>query len=354
WDASFVLSIGLMSMLKESFMVIVPALLVLKIWLSRERLPVSWTQSLKRNGPAVLALTLLLVAQSFLIVFVTGTIAGGYVGYDGFYLGKILKAAEDLFLAGHIECFGFLLVLALFSLGKIFEEKRSWRAVLVPLGVFFFLLTASQVVLFQKTGIAGHYVLPGVFAFWLALIWLYRLVEDKFGAVRRLILLAVVVWVVYIQTVLAYGSGISFKKEGATVAALTQALKERTGPQDTILMVLDPGRHLEWSYAFKRYIEEFSGRPNLYLLPILRPNYTTREKYLAYVSPMSPLNFYRRRMITDVPDVRRIKGIVVFPTSQIWLYVLARGWFDKYQFDREQIGDFALYIRKSPPSPARA
>ena len=343
----FILSLLVMSWHKESYMVIVPALLFLKLWLTKEKFSVSWARAMRRNGVELLVLGLGLGAQMALIVFVTGTLAGGYVGYEGLFWEKLTGAWIKLAQASHVEIWGALFLLALFSTAGIFKNRSIRRQSLAGMFVFFVLLVAPQLVLFQKTGIRGHYVLPGVFGFWFVFFYTYFLIKDSLRPVQKLLLAALVGYLCWAQTAAAFESGVAFKNEGAIVSGLVQSVKNSTRPDDPILMVVDPGRHLEWSWAAKRYLESFARRQNLWLFPIIRPNYSEREKYLTYQSPLSPLRVYQGRTLRNLPNPENLAAIVVFPTSEIWFLSASHAWFNKYAYDRKMIGSFTLYTKKT-------
>ena len=340
----FILSITLMSFSKESFTVIVPSLLFLKVWLSAENLRLTLWESLKKNAVSLAIVSVATVAQSLFIANVTGTVIAGYVGYEGFDWERFFSTFKQLALPPNaLLCAvtaGAVILSAFFGKNKLAVLRK-----MAVLFIFFFTMTLPIVLLFQKTGIVDNYLLPGVFAFTFFFLYTYQLTKNRLPLWVRaaLFLLAGIVLAVHLNA--AVKSARVFAEEGKTAERLVETLKEKTNPDDLILIAADPARNLEWSHATNLYLTRLARRKNLYLFPAMRLKYSSFEKYLIYYSPESPVVLYKGRLFGDIKNLQDIRAIVVLPYSGLWFLLGSRKWFDKNAFERIQIGEILVYYK---------
>ena len=342
----FTASLMLMALSKETFMVIVPAILFLKIWLDSETARQPLWKSFRRHAGISAILGIFTLGQLVWILKITGPVVAGYAGYEGFRWNSSLNAFLALAHASHAPLLAITGFTAVW--GFYFEKNRAapGKSWLCP-GAFFILMITPLVLLFQKSGVADHYVLPGVFAFSFLFLYAYHILKKTLFVFFRILILGSALTVTLYGFKDAAASGRQFAAEGRAVKTVVDTVREKTAADDAVLLVADPARHFEWSYAIGHYLEWLGPRKNLYLFPILRPNYSVFEKQLVYDSPKSPLKLYRGRLLNNIPSPDRIKAVVVLPTMEFWFLLQSKSWFDRFRYDRTTSGNFAVYCRKN-------
>jgi hypothetical protein len=343
-DVLFVAMIGCMSLCKESFMVIVPAILFLKIWVLKQTDGGTWAKSFKRQAGVVAALTGLVAFQLFWTLRFTGTTFGGYAGVEKFNWGHFASVCRDLAKESRAFAIGGLLILILISAVRAPRKYLGFLTESVPAFLFFGLFSVPILFLYQKTGIYYHYALPGVFGVWFLFFCLYQTFGKNWGWVRHAVCIGLLAAAFSVGTREAIPYGVLFRDESRACETLMTEISRGTKADDAILIVLDPVRNLEYSYAMDRYLDAFAKRKNRYLFPILRKQYTDFEKALLEYPP-GPLGVYRNRMFNDLADPASIRAIVVFPYTEIWFLITSRSWFHPSEFKKIQAGNFILYCR---------
>ena len=267
-----------MSLCKESFVLFVPALAVLRVWLTRQSRPeLSWRQAARRNAAFTASLLLVSLVEVIVIVACVGTNTIGYAGVDAMTLKKMLFTA-----ANFLRKTDFWLILggALFLLGANLRARRRLdrqcftflKHFIGPL-VFSAAILAPQILLYAKSGISERYRLPAIFGLTILTISLYRYFVRNHPRVRWLFLLAILVYAAA-QSGKACGDALRFAAEGRLTAGYIGRIKAATDEQSPILLVGDPARNYEVTFALKTYLELALRRRNLYVLPVLAPPYS--------------------------------------------------------------------------------
>jgi hypothetical protein len=177
WASLFIIFTVLMSLSKESFIVLLPAFMFWIVWLKRAKTAASWRNSLRSHICPVLILGLIFVFEIFFIVHYVGI--GGYSakagGIDGFTPLAYLKTAVLVSLS--VSAVGYGLIFVLGFLLIVFSQSGRTDQGISVLGEFgapltlFFLITGPQCVLYARSGFYGRYLLPLLFGFAVLLIY---------------------------------------------------------------------------------------------------------------------------------------------------------------------------------------
>lgn len=173
-DIIFIILGALLMLTKEPFILFIPALVFLKVWLAKKEKRVGWPGALKREALPAVALLFFAGAEVLFIKLFIGTTGVGYAGYEGFKAAPFVSA-----LINYLYASGAWLVPASFALALSVtpREKRRWDdilAVFVLLG----LSVLPQTLLHAKSGVSERYLLPGVFGVVFATLYFFRLVRE--------------------------------------------------------------------------------------------------------------------------------------------------------------------------------
>lgn len=179
-DAAFILIAIVLMLTKESFLVFIPAILFLKVWLEKKESGKGWLTAAKLNSLPVLVLLAWLGGQLLFIKFYVKSTGIGYAGYYGFHVVPFIRALESyLFLT---QAWVIPAGLALAWSGWP-DKGRKFVAELFPLFVFMAFALLPQALLHAKSGVYERYLFPGAFAAAFAAVFLMKLVRENMDRV---------------------------------------------------------------------------------------------------------------------------------------------------------------------------
>ena len=176
YEILFVVLAIVMSLCKESFILLIPAILFWKIWLYKTRNNLRWGDAIKSNITSIMILLFIVIAELLFIKFFVGTTKIVYAGVEGFQPMKYVYTAIRLSSYG-----GIGLILLQSGILVFFVCSRSTLKIffddfIYPL-VLFLLIIAPQVILYAKSGFYARYMMPGYWGYFVFLIYLLRFVR---------------------------------------------------------------------------------------------------------------------------------------------------------------------------------
>lgn len=173
-DILFMAAGILLMLTKETFILFIPALLFLKVWLVKKERRGSWLGAMKAEALPAVVLLSLAGAEVLFIKFFVGTTGIGYAGYDGFKAGPFISALVNYLFASQAWLVPMAFALALSVTPR---EKRPWGDIFAV----FTLLALSllpQAALHARSGVSERYLLPGIFGVIFAIFYFYRLSRE--------------------------------------------------------------------------------------------------------------------------------------------------------------------------------
>jgi hypothetical protein len=173
-DILFIAAGVLLMLTKETFILFIPALLFLKVWLTKKERRLGWPGALKAEALPVAVLLFLSGAAVLYIKLFVGTTGIGYAGYEGISAGPFLSALVNYLFASQswLVALGFAL-----AVSALPRERRPWgdiAAIFVLLG----LSLLPQAALHAKSGVSERYILPGIFGLVFAAVYFLRLTRE--------------------------------------------------------------------------------------------------------------------------------------------------------------------------------
>jgi len=254
----FNLFLILASLSKESFVIIIPAFAVYKVWNESRIFDISIKKSIRNNYLAGFSLTTMAV-EMYAIVFVVGTNQIGYAGSSS-SINELMKGVWTIFtseimLSGWLK---FLLAIAilyftsfLFLKPNRFERiKRLIGDILPPL-LFSLLIISPNIVLYAKSGMMAHYLLPTTFG--IAFLAISVLENIKNTVLNKTVLLACALFILASLS-LAKQDAMNFTSEGKDTKVFLSAAKKNSKPDSKILLAADPVVGFEFSLSTKIYL----------------------------------------------------------------------------------------------------
>jgi hypothetical protein len=350
WKALYVLCAACASLSKESFLVILPAMVWVQLWHEAEQTGGSIRSAAARNLAVIAVLAALAAVQLGLILGWTGSVIGGYVGVEGLSAAKLLRAGKDWVAGGYPWLLAALMGLMLIDRVYIsmsrsvsgpvpgLVSRSGWPQALVSVA----LIITPLLILFQKTGMGHYYVLPAKLAHVILLITALRLVAMSRTRSLKWIAILLLMTQVTVATVSSWQASRDFLDRSLSVQALIETVRDSGPPEDRVLVVADAARHIEWSRASKIYLEHLAGRTSVFLYPIIRPKLSPFEKFLVYEQQHRALKIFG----DQIGAGSKAKLIVCLPQTEIWFLIASKSWFQRDRYDRTVVKNLTFYTKK--------
>lgn len=285
-DIAFFLTATCASLFKESFVLVIPALVFLRLWFDKSG---TWPTSLRKNRLLIAALSVVFFAEILLLIAVVGIGGVGYAGVDSNSLSMFAMVRTLL----QLRVLLFTAVgLAGMALLRWYYGGRQGTNFLVGATLFACLWVGPQIVLYAKSGMASRYLIPASVGIAFFSVYLLRFLRQNEKADPRatalfagpdvhamiVVLLAIML---FAPSRAAYLESLRFGLEGRALNSMLSNVRRATAKRDSIVIVADPAANYEWSISLKRYLNLALDRDQVYLLPVHTREYSDFEAGLA-------------------------------------------------------------------------
>ena len=289
YNALFIVFLLITTLCKESFILLIPALMLLRVWHYKEHKGSSFSKALTRNTGILVVLGAILIAELYIIFRFIGIEHEHMARVDrvgallGFFKDPV-RALRDFqisifvlleYITSIVILFGCYIVLESelgdkksLSIKEAFEAFNNKLA--MPL-LISLLIILPQSFLYMKTGLRQRFWIPAILAFSFILTYLLKVIcENKkvrqfsrntFVVLVMLVFLPRIGHTVLKTTMLA--------GEGKATNALINKFIENADEAKNVLIVADPVNNSEWTYTFPGYINTKKKGAGL-LLPFHR------------------------------------------------------------------------------------
>ena len=389
FEIAFSLCMTLAVFSKESFILTVPAVLLLKVWLSCRDQNITIFEAVKKSWLSILWLSAIFLAALAIVRFVIGKTEFFYTGWVGFDADRF---ANIVYQYGSVTNCWLLAALWLILVGSAFipvptvggrsigeksrkdkkkrqKQKQSIRqpsqrgARLTMAALFWVTLTLPQLLLYMESGMLnvdnqGHYaryILPGIVGYAFLIAELIR--QIRLQAHGRGFIMLMVVTCVCISLVDKAGTAY---REGQHFAEITMAyddwfesIAEHTTPELPIVLVYRNGLRgggYSTTIALRIYyiLSQRHDRGNIFYCPI-PPSPTIEEARMAVTQADTRHHARKMQSVEKLPKSDDVQAIVILnlgrftdrdeETSDVLdEYLLKRkwAWFDPSQYRRER------------------
>ncbi|MCP5045789.1 MAG: glycosyltransferase family 39 protein [bacterium] len=350
YNILFILFTILATWSKESFILLIPALIAWQILLTRlerekqEKESASLWKAVKENRITAAVLLTVCIATLLHILFKVGTTGIQYAGYDGFSLSRFLETAVQSIDA----VYGWVILLQFAIIGFMVlrsskqEDNKtpftSLSTLLWPI-ILCGLIAVPQIALYMKSGIIERYLLPAVMGYAFLTVSCLRFIRmtiSPFKGRTAEILVVLLLSVICLQQLrVARYTAIAFTKEGRETGQWFQSIAQNTRPDDQVLVITHPVKFLEPSVSLKTYMDLQLDRPNTIFTP---PTSKVKE-----TGPWKTLN---SDFLSRHPgfQLNTPQAILIFPTLEAPFLNYPPSWFDPHRYRRySNDGGFVSY-----------
>jgi hypothetical protein len=366
FDIIFIFVVLLMSLSKESFIIFIPALVLIKVWSYQQLKQVSLRESIIRNSVVTAALLCIALLEIFYIVFVISVRGMGYAGIDEDTLKpyKILSASSTLLSSTHFEIFVLSLILVLLI---VLWKRQSFIDLikqLAPVFVIFLLTVVPQIILYTKSGFIlytksgsnGQYLVPAVVG--TALLTSFTLLLLNFRSrFLSMIMVGLTIFVICTESFTVWNVYNQMSRDSKIINNLFQAIHSCTPNNEPILIVGNPRVRVEAYTAMKSTLNYALQRDNLIIATygLEKTNFFSNtlqqdERAFLFIDPKYIPYLYGNRTILNFQDKSKIKAIVIFDSLEDDFLKTSSDWFKLENFQRSSfpntIAPATLYCKQ--------
>lgn len=268
----FVIFLTITSLAKESFVIVVPAFIVFKIWNEKRQFKITVKESIKNNRLLIVPIFAILI-ELIIIKFFVGTNQIGYAGIPSSTNEFVNGLRNILFNQGSL--FGWIVLLGILALflflSLLFPGKDKWKEfnntahnLLIYL-TFVLAIVLPQLIMHAKSGMVERYLLPTTFG--LALLAMVLIENMKQKIFKFFAITAVIVFIVISLSIMTK-SAVSFAESGKDANFLLSTVLNNSNSESKILLVADPVHRFEVSYSIKTYLSYYD-RSYFYAYPMV-------------------------------------------------------------------------------------
>jgi len=353
---------------KESFLLMIPAVLFLKIWFYAAKNNVSFLESVIKNKFSIIFLSFFLILDLYMIIVRVGInteLLGGVSGKNGFmyFFMDPVSAIRDINIPFFVllEFITFIVILtgAFFVMQSTLDESEKPGAVdifkvfsekLLYPATLFMLILIPQLIIHSKTGIRQRFWIPAFIAFSFFMVYLIREItgseKTRYFTRSTFLILTALMFVPRIGHTL-FRLGL-LAERGKNSNYFINEIVQSTEPDSKILIVADPANNAEAIGALTDFIKYSHGRENCYYMLINTPRiFHTPEITQSLAS--SVREKYKGRLFNDPESNKNIECIALFPGLEQLFLDRSKSWFVAERYSKSFFdyieGSFVVYRR---------
>ncbi len=347
------------SLSKESFILMIPALVFWKIWTeSSFSGKDAILTAIKTNLLSIICLGIVALTEIYLIqsqtkseetIFnATGEQDVSFRNTIAVYIFVKILTFNKL----NILFLGFLAVV-LFAISDDFKNSKPKIIKILkeifPAFLLVLLIVVPQFVLYARTDLYERYLIPTTvgLAFFAVFLIQLTLKQDFIKPYLKIAFCLLGLAGLYFPLGKAYFNGDDFAQQGVQSNAFLRFIKTVTKEESGILLVVNPMQHNEWIHSFYRFLNSSAyNRKNIYLQLYTFPDSNTpqdlAEAHKAHVSKL-----FENQLFDLARDKDKIKCIAFFPAKEVETKFLdeQKDWLQSINLGKNVFGNFVIYSK---------
>lgn len=342
----FVIFAILATLSKESFLLLLPAIMLLLAYLMKRKENIFWQDSIRRNCISLGVLAGVFAGCILYIKFFIGIGGVGYAGMVGFAPMKYAKTFLNLSIKSWVGYFIFFQIISLVILMMLKKESKNIiiesSKKLFLLSIIFLAVVIPQVVLYTKSGFNKRYLLPVMLVYAFVFIFLLREIRRR----SKLILVGmIIVALFFIKGDIKKGfkTASNFSQEGVAINNVFRTVKANTSKDENFLIVGDPAMYYEWADSINYYLRYELDRKNLFIYALPRKkSYSNFNKKLIKGFG----SIYGDSRYENINNKSIFDAIILFPRMEkSFLKKFPKNDILKDKFKRQKFDDFVIYYK---------
>jgi hypothetical protein len=338
---------------KESFLLTIPALMVLYVWIYSSNTGKGILKAIKEN---LLVLGLFVILSIAIVAVITISVGidpeQSYSGVDvSLYTSKTLSDFGTFLMKLSIF---FVFLFGLFIILDHFATESSPSKVkiydLLKIILLFLLIVVPQYLLYYKIGfVGGRYYVPLLIGFSLTIVLVMKMLEEQKAVsqfVRVLFLGTVLSYLIIQLTFFVIPELSQFSKECKEHRAVMIDIAEN--PNKNLLIAFDPVQNHYNIYPLSIIFEHYGGKINykydLVKSDFLNPIYRDTSFYNTAARLSS--RAYKDKTIDSTAENTEIANIMVYAGLEKKFVGKNKLWFRESDYEKRKAGRFFVYKKK--------
>ena len=341
----FVLFTILASLSKESYVLIIPAMIFWLIWFQSKHHHISFFQSFRKNFIPIVILGITVLTEVFIIKKCIGTDKISYAGFDvNFFEPSKIWALVNVYC---VKNFLFLIPLFIFlSMFLVKETRTNLKKTVVthlPVLILALVIVIPQFILYFKTGINERYLIPAILGISFLNIYLihYFRSSKKFSPIFKYILNAIIVFVLLFNLYRLSVRTYLYAEEGKETKKFLSAITQNSSPATVFVVVGHP--IVGWASSLAVYLNSTPvDRHHVFLENMfLHDNFTPIEQYLI---KKDMARCFRDKTFDMITERDHVSGLMVYESLEK-KFISENNWFHAEKFERLEFGR-SLFLGK--------
>lgn len=362
----FLISLIIISLVKESFIVVVPALVFWYLTIYMKKDKTTLLSVIKKDIFFLSSILLLLITEIFFILTTIG-LNNGYAGIDSniFSIRELFNISETLNFNGVINqiilniinpegfysSYSIILVLSLIVTMLCYNNNllKSIKSFYVEFKYIIWLsifITIPQKIIYIKSGITERFYIPYVIGITIFIMSLLQSLLKKSNASLHFKLpFIIIILTLCANFLISYNSSKNFEAEGVITSNLFSAIEKSTTPNDTIIIVCHPMIDYENAYSLMQHLSIINNRQNLKIVLEENENRPVWSNDSIFLNRLSNgfKTKHKKLIISDTEELKDYKCIVIFPSS---ISYIEKRKIEFEKFNQLQIDKSTLFISK--------
>lgn len=347
----FIIFLTLTSLCKENFIVIIPAVIFLFLWLYSSKNNIDLYKAIKKNYKLIFVLFTIMFILLLIVYLLVGINNQNYAGVETEKLGVglILNYLKNLFEYN----ISFVILLGIFIVLFVSIKNKTLKTNttnLLNITVLFILITFPQYVLYFKTGLGGRYLLPFMIGFSFYLVFVLKIIFDSENIYSFIKYLFLSVVIIFIFFEIKNNTIPVLSKFSVNCKATTNLAKEiinNSNDDSYTLFVMDPVQNFHEVFSLKVYLNSLKKMDNFKYEFIKRdyihPFYSDTVVYDLEVA--GAYEMLGKDLIDSVKNKNVIRNIIVFWKLKEKFLERNKNWFNEGNFRKENFGSYTLYTK---------
>ncbi|MDJ0843115.1 hypothetical protein [Crocosphaera sp.] len=347
FNVLFVLSTLCASLIKESYIVCIPALIALRVWSYSHFKGTSLYKSVQKTLKTNIVIVGILIAELCYIFFVIGSDGMNYAGIDQqtFQLSKIFGTALDLFYSSHLWIFLASLVATLIIINYKKNSLQGFIKQLLPAVIISLLIMGPQILLYTKSGILGmlgYYLIPATIGSAFLITYSIKLLRTH-SKVMAYIFICISIAVITSSIPQVWSVYNNITDNNANINRLFQKIADCTPNNEAVLLAVNPRVRYEAASVTPTILDYVYNRQNLLIATyglkdteFLSDSLKEAEIAWAFIDSeriKQLVDKYSNQTINSLKNKQDISTVVVFDGLDDDFLETSNSWFklDSYE-----------------------
>jgi len=345
----FIFFLILTSLSKESFLIVVPAVLFLYLFIYSQKNDITILKAIKNNY------LIIIIGSILFIIFIASLIKIVGINHEHRYSGVDLKLFSSKTISDFtINIFSKnLFLLSLFAIFIILENGFTKKykfpskslKIVISLLFFMFIVIVPQFIIYYKTGIYERYYLPYLFGMSFTLIYLLKQVSEISIFLKYFFTTTVVVFLLLETFTVTIPLITNYSNECKATTDVVNLIE--TNPGKKLLFVMDPVQNFWDAYKLKIYID-FTEKDVIYFYDFIKRDYLHKNfADTVYYNDLSRQSkrLSGKNLIDSLSDFSDLNEILVLWSLESKFKNENKKWFNESEFKKKKFGNYTLYLK---------